>query len=271
MCEGCGCHVLESIYQPLPAKVIQCKQVSQEYYKVSCAFDKEVKTITGQYVMGSVPGFPEVLFDICATLEENNGFDLFIHKTNVLHKVIAESKVGDILSIRGPFGKGFDLEALNNQDICFVVDEKGFSSVRPVLIYVLRHKEKYRNVTLCFPGNVMDDELRAMCEKNPQVQMQIFKDNDDKGKVYRSVFSKPENKQVKYIIALPSLSMQDIMSSDLFSREMFDNYYMSLSHFIHCGVGTCGHCNTGALCVCTNGPFFKLSDISKNMGLISNI
>lgn len=271
MCEGCGCHVLESIYQPLPAKVIRSAAVSQEYHNVTCAFDKDLKSVPGQYVMVSVSGFPEVVLDICVALDGDKNFDFFVHKKNILHDTITRCKLGDVLSLRGPFGKGFDLASLNNHDLCFIADEKGFASVRSVLMQVLRDKEKYGKVKLCFPENVMDNELLAMCKKRSQVQMQIIRNNDEKVKDYRTAVSKAENDQVKYIISLPSLSMQDIVSSDVFPKASFENTFVSLSHFIHCGVGTCGHCNTGALCVCTDGPFFRLSEINKNMGLISYI
>ena len=54
-----------------------------------------------------------------------------------------------MVGLRGPFGKGWPLDALHGKDVVIVAGGIGLAPLRPVIYWLLDHRDLCRRVVLC--------------------------------------------------------------------------------------------------------------------------
>jgi len=228
----------------------------------------------GQFVEVSVFGIGEAPISVSSPPTKKDTFELCIRKlgnvTNKMHTL----NVGDKVGIRGPFGNGFDAEALKHKDLLFIAGGLGLAPLRSLFNYVLDNRKDYGKVTLLYgckePRELLfADELIALAKRD---------DVDFKPTVNWC----PENEtwtgnigvittlipQVNFdpehtfaIICGPPI-MYKFVIADLKARNVPDDHIiLSLERRMKCGVGKCGHCQINQVYVCKDGPVFNYSKI----------
>jgi NAD(P)H-flavin reductase len=64
----------------------------------------------------------------------------------------------------------------------------------------------------------------------------------------------------------PERMMQATASALLDRGLRPERIYVSLERHMDCGIGLCGHCQTGGYFVCRDGPVFSLAELGPNFG-----
>ena len=104
----------------------------------------------GQFVEVSVFGIGEAPISLSSSPTKKKTFELCVRKlgnvTSKLHKL----NVGDKVGIRGPFGNGFDSEAIKGKDLLFIAGGLGIAPLRSLFNYVLDNRERLWTEYLCF-------------------------------------------------------------------------------------------------------------------------
>ena len=228
----------------------------------------------GQFVEVSIFGVGEAPISISSPPTKKESFELCVRRlgnvTNKMHTL----KVGDKVGIRGPFGHGFDPEALKGKDLLFVAGGLGLAPLRSLFNYVLDKRKDYGKVTLLYgckePKELLfSDELVALSRRD-DVDFKPTVDRCPESEVWSSNVGVittliPQiqfNPEKTYAIICGPPIMYKFVIADLKKRNVPDDHIiMSLERRMKCGVGKCGHCQINHIYVCKDGPVFNYAKI----------
>ena len=226
----------------------------------------------GQFFMAGLPGYGEAPFSISSfPFYADGGFELCIRAVGNLSSAIHRLRKGDTLWVRGPFGRGFDLQEFKGKDIVFVAGGIGIVPMRSLVKAVAGQRDEYGRLTLIYGSKTPDDilfneELRGWSEAGFDVRLTIDAPHPAwKGNVgvVTTIIPHVEmdpSKTVAVIIGPPVMYRFVILS--LWDKRLpREKILVSLERRMKCGVGKCGHCQINNVYTCQEGPVFRLSEI----------
>jgi len=197
-----------------------------------------------------------------------------VRKMGDLTSKLHTMKEGDKVGIRGPFGNGFDLEALRGKNLIFIAGGLGLAPMRSLISYVLKNRMDFGEVTILYgckePCEVLLKEEIEEWEKREDIQFLKSVDRCPENEkwsgeigVITSLIPKVkfDPKNTTAIIVGPPV-MYKFVIDDLKNLGMpEENIIVSLERRMKCGVGKCGHCQINGIYVCKDGPVFNYKDI----------
>ncbi len=264
---------LHSPYLPHRAQITRTERLTE--HEVLFVVEPEITPghplhfLPGQFFMVGLPGFGEAPISICAG--DGTTFELCIRAvgnlTNALHRLSA----GDAMTIRGPFGRGFDLSALKRHDLLFIAGGIGMVPMRSLVRAVIADKKSYGALTLMYgaktPAELLfTGDMDEWSAAGLDVQLTIDTAHDDwdgNVGVITTLIQKAEidsKRTVAAVIGPPV--MYKFVAYELAKKKVTPGkVYVSLERRMKCGVGKCGHCQINCLYACQEGPVFRLSEL----------
>ena len=228
----------------------------------------------GQFAEISVFGIGEAPISISSSPTKKGTFEICVRKLGDVTTKLHALNVGDKIGVRGPFGNGFDAEALKGKDLLFIAGGLGLAPLRSLFNYVLDNRENYGDVTLLYgckePRELLfKDEILALNNRK-DVEFKATVDRCPEDEAWKGntgvittlipqVTFDPQN--VHAIIVGPPV-MYKFVIRDLKKQNVPDEHIIvSLERRMKCGVGKCGHCQINHIYVCKDGPVFNYSKI----------
>jgi sulfite reductase subunit B len=266
--------VKAELYTPRPAELVRIDSLTprEKVFEFRLKDGKKLGHRPGQFVEISVMGVGEAPISISSSPTRDGTFQLAVRKvgdvTNTLHNL----KEGAFVGVRGPFGNGFPLEALQGKDILLVAGGIGLFPLRSLIQYILDRRKDFGKVILLFGARspaerLFLDELDAW-SKNPNIEFQETVDRGDttwKGNVGVITTLIPkvqfDPRKTMAVVVGPPVMFRFVIG-ELKKRDLADeNIIMSLERRMKCGVGKCGHCQINGVYVCQEGPVFTLAQL----------
>jgi sulfite reductase subunit B len=228
----------------------------------------------GQFAEISVFGIGEAPISISSSPTKKGTFEICVRKVGDVTTKLHALNVGDKIGVRGPFGNGFDAEALKGKDLLFIAGGLGLAPLRSLFNYVLDNRGDYGRVILMYGCK----EPRELLFKDEILSLNDRSDVEFKSTVDRcpedaswtgntgvittlipQVTFDPQN--IHAIIVGPPV-MYKFVIRDLKKQNVPDEHIIvSLERRMKCGVGKCGHCQINHIYVCKDGPVFNYSKI----------
>lgn len=228
----------------------------------------------GQFVQVSVFGVGEAPISVTSSPTKKGAFELCVRKIGSLTTKLHTLNVGDKVGIRGPFGNGFDAEALKGKDLLFVAGGLGIAPLRSLFNYVLDNRKDYGRVILLYgckePRELLFGEEMAALEKRDDVEYKPTVDwcpenelwEGNIGVITTLIPQVNFDPETIYSIVVGPPIMYKFVIADLKKRHVPDDHIIvSLERRMKCGVGKCGHCQINQIYVCKDGPVFNYSKI----------
>lgn len=219
----------------------------------------------GQFTMLHAFGVGEVPISISGDPRNPAPLEHTIRNVGAVTRALVEATPGTEVGVRGPFGTSWDVDDAEGRDVVFVTGGIGLAPLRPAILDVLAHRERYGKVLLLYGSRTPDDilyghEMHRWADLN-DVNLQMTVDNAPygyKGKVgfvtelvTRAGFD-PRNAFA--FVCGPEVMMRSAATS-LVSRGLpKDRIRLSMERSMKCGVGLCGHCQLRELFICVDGP-----------------
>jgi NAD(P)H-flavin reductase len=128
--------VVENPYEPI---MVELKEVVEETPTIKTfvvELDPVIAFRAGQFVQLSVPGLGESPFTPSSSPSRPERMELTVIRTGKVTDVLHERQAGDMLGIRGPFGKGYPLEKTVGKEVLIVGGGCGLAPLR-ALVYAL--------------------------------------------------------------------------------------------------------------------------------------
>jgi len=228
----------------------------------------------GQFNMVGLPGFGEAPFSF-SSLDVNDG--TFVHTIRIAGNVVSaleRLEQGDQIAFRGPFGTPWPLDLARGKHLILVAGGIGMAPLRPVVQYVLKNRESFRDVYLLYGAKTSDDLLykQQLAQWNEGITVLLAAEQlrgelpleAHEGlvtKLLRQVHV-PMAETITFTCG-PQIMMKFVAGALILDGQRNQDIYISLERRMKCGVAQCGHCQIGAKYVCKDGPVFALADIAR--------
>lgn len=266
---------MELIYKPRLANIIEVKELTprEKLFTLVLEDGSPLGHQPGQFVEVSVFGIGECPISICSSPTRGPEFQLCVRAIGNVTNAIHRLRPGDVVGIRGPYGRGFPVEEAKGQDLLIAAGGLGMAPLRSFIQYLMDRRQDYGEIIILY-GSREPKEI-------------LFKDEIDLlkglGQCYLTVDRGDEtwDGHVGVITTLcplvkvdPSRTVAITVGPPIMYRFVLQEFfkmgipeeriYVDLERHMKCGVGKCGHCQINGLYVCKDGPVFNYAQI-KNL------
>ena len=268
---------------PLEAVIKDIKQETYDTTTYTFAFKDpavhaEYSFQPGQFNMLTILGVGEA----AVSLSSDSGLrDSFQHTVRAVGSVtgsLTRRKVGDVVGLRGPYGRGWPIEAAGDHDVLIVAGGIGLAPLRPVIEHVLRSRSAYDRLLLLYgartPRDLCFTEDFDRWSLREGIEFLVTVDRVD-GQPWEQnvgvvpllldkVKLRPENTVA--MVCGPEVMMKFTVI-DLLKRGVpGEKVFVSMERNMKCAVAQCGHCFFGPKFICKTGPVFSYPEVGQLWG-----
>jgi NAD(P)H-flavin reductase len=233
----------------------------------------------GQFNMVYLFGVGEVAISIVSDPDEPESLDHTIRAVGRVTKAIAQLQPGDELGIRGPYGRGWPLEAIRGKDIVIATGGLGCAPVVGAIEYIFRRRSQYGTVKILHgvktPRDLLYRERFDAWGRHPDTQVLLTSGQPDKTwhdhvGVVTELFEQVSVDPARTVVLMcgPEIMMR-LGASILIGRGLpAAAIHVSLERHMECGIGLCGHCQMGPYFLCKDGPVMRYDRIESWLGRV---
>lgn len=267
----------DNIYLPHPARILRKVAENSQITTFELAFTDSTRNELfryqpGQFMMVSVPHRGEAPISIASSPTRPGSLTLSVRQAGSLTGAMHAMAPGEVLGLRGPYGKGFPLENLRGRDLVFVAGGIGLAPLRSVINFCLDKREEYGKLTILygsrFPADIAFAADIEHWRRQERVQCLLTVDRGDGGwtgnvGLVTSLLPK--------ISLHPGHATAMICGPDVMIRAVAaqlstmgmgdDDIITTMERHMKCGLGVCRHCHLGPVLVCAHGPVFTLAQL----------
>jgi NAD(P)H-flavin reductase len=227
----------------------------------------------GQFSMIYAFGVGELPISISSDPEVVGEQRYTIRSVGQATNALVHHRVGDVIGLRGPFGRGWPVERARGKDVLLVAGGIGLAPLRPVIYYVMRHRADFRRLIIIYGARTPADLLfrRELAKWSRQPETQVLTTVDYGGvrwrghvgvvtQLFKRVRLDPPN-TVAFSCG-PEVMMR-YAAAEIEDRGVGrEEIYVSLERNMKCGIGWCGHCQLAPHFVCKDGPVFSYGEVA---------
>ncbi len=237
---------MRSDRQTLPIAAIREENASLRTY----TFDGKLLAEPGQFIMLTIFSQGEKPFSILDA--DENSFSMTIKNIGPFTDRLFKMKVGDLVSVRGPYGQKFSPGKKN------VLLVGGGYATPPLRFLARRYHEEGVAKLICINGARSAEDLLYVDDfENLCQQSYIATDDGSRGQMGTSVdvmekVLKDELLDYVYISGPEKMASAAVAVAKKFELP----YEVNLERYMKCGVGICGSCvmDPTGLILCMEGP-----------------
>lgn len=266
-------HVLETPTSPVDAMLPERYRISHTRQDTRDTFTLELDPVegarftyaAGQFTMLDAFGVGEVPISISGDPTRPGPLEHTIRDVGAVTHALITAPTGAVLGVRGPFGTSWDVADGMGGDVVLVAGGIGLAPLRPALLELLGHRDRYNRVVLLYgartPEDILfGDELRTWA-KDFGVVVEVTVDNGQhawRGKVGLVTQLVPragfDPRHTLALVCGPETMMRFSAAALVDRGVPTDRVRLSMERNMKCGVGLCGHCQLRELFVCVDGP-----------------
>jgi len=251
-------------YIPEFYKIIEKTQQSPDTWLLKVKAD--LLHEPGQFFQASVLNMGEAPISVCSY--QKGVIDLNIRDVGSVTHAMCNMKVGDKVGIRGPYGTGYPMESMKNNEIIIIAGGSGFSPVRGVVEYIEQNPKDYKGITMFLgfrcPSEVLfKDDIEKWSNKY-KVNLTVDKcEPEDKWEKNVGLVTKileesgMDNKEKIVVTCGPPIMIKFVIQTLKKLGFNDDQIYVSLERMMSCGIQKCGNCLVKRKYVCKDGPVFN--------------
>ena len=231
-------------------KVIKVAEKIQETPTITTLrFNETIDAKAGQFLMVWVPGVSEKPFSLSYLPK----IGITVMDVGPFSHELCSLSVGDKIGIRGPYGRGFEIEDGNIKNILAVGGGVGIAPLTPLI-----ENNKDKNFTVIIGSRCSSEilfEKRLNKHKNSTV---ILTTDDGSSGICGYATAPVEELLKKENFDLIAACGPESMLSCVFEtgKKFKIPVQLSLDRYMKCGIGICGSCAIDGLLVCKDGPVF---------------
>ncbi len=240
--------------------------VVQESSNIRSMFFKDEPSLQaspGQFVMVWVPGVGE--FPMSLSLPSKKGLaSIGVKAMGEGSRLLYESKVGDFIGIRGPYGKAFQLEPRRGKPLRRVLLVGGGTGMTTIVVLAKELSEKSIKTVLAIGARTKDELPFVRISKRIAGAKNVYTSTDDGSFGFRGLVHEQVRELVsKYRFDEIFSCGPEKMMAHVFkiAKENQIPVQFSLERIMKCGIGICGSCTIGQIVLCKDGPVLDENEI----------
>jgi len=264
----------QELYSPDISEITAIKRFTdkEKWFEIKLPGGRSLGHQPGQFVQVSLFGAGEAPISVTSSPTREGSFELCVREVGMLTKIFHNLKVGSTIGIRGPYGKGFDVESFKGKDILIIGGGIGIVPLRSLINYVIDNRKDYGRLIILYGAKTSDeflypDELKQW-EKSKDIEYHVTVDqgtSEWKGNtgVITTLIPGLDLDLANTITAVvgPPIMYKFVLMSLKTKRIPDENIYLSLERRMKCGVGKCGHCQINHSYVCQDGPVYHYPEL----------
>jgi NAD(P)H-flavin reductase len=265
-------------WMPLPARIVSVEHenFNTHTYKLQLTDSdarKAYRWAPGQFNMLYIPGIGEAAISISSDSEQPHTLDHTIRTVGYFTRGMQRMGEGGLVGLRGPFGRPWPIRECEGRDVVLLGGGIGLAPLRPVIYWILNHRQRYGRVMLLYGCRSPEDRVYAheleQWADDGRIDVLVTVDNATGNwaglvgvvtNLLRRVKVNAERASV--MVCGPRILNRVAAWSFLQLHVSADHVHVSLERNMNCGFGRCGHCQYGSRFVCTDGPVFRFSEIA---------
>lgn len=262
----------KNIYQPIEALIEEIKQETPAIKTFVLKPASDFSFSTGQFIELTVPGLGEAPFTPSSDPGIKEKIELTIMNVGAVTSKLHSMEAGQVLGLRGPYGKGYPLEKFKGKDIVIVGGGVGLAPLRSLLFSLFANLDNYNKLLLRYgartPADIVYKEAIPEWSKKSKVDALVSVDVGDPawqgnvGLVTTILNDLPVDlKNAISIVCGPPIMMKFVTLKLLDSGFSPKDIYLSMEKNMSCGLGKCGHCRIGRFYACKDGPVFTYEEL----------
>ncbi|MCM8763437.1 MAG: FAD/NAD(P)-binding protein [Candidatus Omnitrophica bacterium] len=268
-----------SPYKPMRGKIIQAYMLTEKekFFRIELENKINLGHEPGQFVMVSLFGYGEAPISICSSPTDKGYFELTVRNVGLLTNALHKLGKGDIVGIRGPFGKGFPIDNMFGYDVMIVAGGLGIVPLRSLIRYIMHNRNDFGNVQILLgcrtPKELLFKDETKEWMKRAEIKLNCTVDRADEewqgnvGLITTLIPGVDINPARTYcVIVGPPIMYRFVIAEDLKKSIPDHQIIVSLERRMKCGLGKCGHCQIEGVYVCQSGPVFNYAQLKNFKG-----
>lgn len=260
-------------YRPWSARITSITEITPteklfEFRLIDDRLREAFHHVPGQFVEVSIFGVGEAPISISGSPTKQGFIELCVRRAGSFTNALHNMQCGDIVGIRGPFGRGFPIEEMKGNDIVCVAGGLGIAPLRSLINNIHDERSEFGKVTIIYgaknPTEVMFRNQFEMWKHRKDFDLHLTVDNpDDSWDGEVGMVTKPfealefDAPNTYGAICGPPVMYRFVIDEMRKKDISYDRIYVSFERHMKCGMGKCGHCQIGHQYVCIDGPVFN--------------
>lgn len=226
----------------------------------------------GQFNMLYVAGVGEIPISISGAPQSTGVLTHTVRAVGAVSNALCKVRRGDVIGVRGPFGRGWPMDQARGADLVIVAGGIGLAPLRSVVYTALARRAEFGRVSVLYgartPAEILYERELERWRTQAGVDVAITVDRATeswRGRVGvvtrlipRATF---DASRAVALVCGPEIMMR-FTAAELLKREVSpQRIYLSLERNMKCAVAFCGHCQYGPYLLCRDGPVFPYSDL----------
>lgn len=248
--------------QPQPCTILSVQKESEHEW--TFRVESDAKVAHGQFMQLSIPKIGEA--PISVSSQGEGWLEFTIRSVGKVTDCIFSKQPGDLLFLRGPYGKGWPLDELKGKHLVVITGGTGLAPVRSLLRKCAEEPGFVEDVHLICgfkneAGIVFHKELESWKESFHT----IYALDTDEKEGWRTGFVTAFVKEIPFdsfdgnyaVLVVGPPPMMKCTGLELVKCGADpENIWMSFERKMSCAIGKCGHCRIDEVYVCLDGPVF---------------
>ena len=234
---------------------------------------KVFEHMPGQCAMLSFPGVGEAMFSITSSPTNKEFMEFSIKKCGCLTEWLHQMDVGQMVTVRGPYGKCFPVETeLKGKNLLFIAGGIGLAPLRSVINYCRQYRDNYGTFDIIYGSRSKVDlvdyeEIQEEWCKEAGINVHLTIDREQEGwdghVGFVPNYVKEVNPDISKTVLMcgPPIMIKFTLQALEELGFKKDQVYTTMELRMKCGVGKCGRCNIGDKYVCKDGPVFRFDEL----------
>lgn len=254
--------------QPKPCKILSVKKESTHEWTFRVETDACPEH--GQFMQLSIPKIGEA--PISVSNQGEGWLEFTIRSVGKVTNVIFEKEAGDVLFLRGPYGKGWPIEEFKGKKLVVITGGTGLAPVRSMLNYL--YENDYAKDVYLISGFKNEDGIvfKPELEKWKDKFHTIYALDTDQKEGWKTGFVTQFVKDIPFgefgddyaVVVVGPPPMMKFTGLELEKNGVpEEKIWMSFERKMSCAVGKCGHCRIDETYVCLDGPVFNYTKAKK--------
>lgn len=222
----------------------------------------------GQFVELSIFGVGEAPISISSAPSKQGFIELCVRDSGDVTGALHAMHCGDIVGLRGPFGRGFPFDEMKGHDVLLVAGGLGIAPLKSLINHIHDERHSFGKVTILYgsrnPGEVLFRRQFDMWRHREDFELIMTVDHPDEtwdGEVglVTGLFGRIEvdPRRTYGAICGPPVMYRYVIDEMRKKQMNVDRIYVSFERRMKCGIGKCGHCGVGHQYACVDGPVFN--------------
>ena len=233
-----------------------------------------------QFSMVGLPGLGEVPVSVSTPMTERTVHGYTIRRSGAVTQALVDLRPGDVVTIRGPFGRPWDLASLAGRDVVVVAGGIGIAPLRAAVHALVDRRREFRRVSVCVgavePGQLLyRDWLESLAELGVHVALTVDRSTPARDawpgrvgfvtEILRDVVGPSD--PTAALVCGPDAMMRVAVAELRRLGAPGEHVQLTLERNMQCGVGWCGHCQLGRRLVCRHGPVLTAAELGADLDI----